>query len=184
MERRIPRNARPARPQSWQMGEVASLSRFTWIMNRPCFRNRQSYVTIFLMLERKYRFDASGSEVAHGSALVQSDVQFVLLRLTQLTFRPRKVNYHQTFIDARFRCACLKSDAPWRETNSSLYNRREGVGVWESAGPCVWSHWRFRDIRWRDVKHLIHGPPWKPSSERNFRRTTDGARNSAMGNRS
>ena len=163
---------------------MASLSRFTWIMNRPCFRNRQSYVTRFLILERKYRFDASGSDVAHGSALVQSDAQFVLLRLTQPTFRPRKLNYHQTFIDARFRCACLKSDAPWRETNSSLYNRREGVGVWESAGPCVWSHWRFRDIRWRDVKPLIHGPPWKPSSERNFRRTTDGARNSAMGNRS
>ena len=161
---------------------MASLSRFTWIMNRPCFRNRQSYVTQILILERKYRFDASGSEVAHGSALVQSDVQFVLLRLTQPTFRPRKLNYHQTFIDARFRCACLKSDAPWRETNSSFYNRREGVGVWESARPCVWSHWRFRDIRWRDVKPLIHGPPWKPSSERNFRRTTDGARNSAMGN--
>ena len=163
---------------------MASLSRFTWIMNRPCFRNRQSCVTKSLVLERKYRFDASGSEVAHGSALVQSDVQFVLLRLTQPTFRPRKLNYHQTFIDARFRCACLKSDAPWRETNSSLYNRREGVCVLESAGPRVWSHWRFRDIRWRDVKPLTHGPPWKSSSERNFRRTTDGARNSAMGNRS
>ena len=135
------------------------MSRFTWIMNRPCFRNRQSYVTQFLILERKYRFDASGSEVAHGSALVQSDVQFVLLRLTQPTIRPRKLNYHQTFIDARFRCACLKSDAPWRETNSSFDNRREGVGAWESARPCVWSHWRFRDVRWRDVKPLIHGPP-------------------------
>ena len=106
-------------------------------MNRSCFQRWQSYGSIFLILEKESRCDASGSEVAHGNALVESDVPFLLLQLTQSTFRPVDLNYHQTLVDVRFRCACVSNDAPWREAISSGHIRREGVGNGESAGPCA-----------------------------------------------